>query len=116
MKVKDVLEPLVNGTAVELVDFGDILKRGTAFSLWTDLPDRYKEAEIDMITVHNDIVKLYIKKPVVTNFDKLKEIFPSIKWSGSDRSGRFITIKGLDGETTFKASWLRAKYEGSEDE
>lgn len=72
------LEPLVNCTAVEFVNFGDIVKRGTAFSLWSELPDRYKEADVDMITVHDDIVKMFIKLSVITNFDKLKELYPNI--------------------------------------
>lgn len=115
MLVKDVLEPLVNGTAVELVDFGDIVKRGTAFSLFTELPERYKEADVDMITVYDDVVKLFIRHPVTTNFDKLKELFPDIKREDNDYSDISI-IKGLDISTRFRSDWLDTEYTGKDNE
>lgn len=116
MTVKELLTPLYNGTPVQIHDGFNEISNGTAFGLFTTLRESVLATEVESFRVRADsTLVIEITCPKMTNYDKLKEVFPDIERRSAYDSGCEVVV-GLDISTKFRSDWLNAEYEGSEDE
>lgn len=118
MTVKELLSPLNSGVTVSIFDReGNKLHSGGCYGLWANLPHSLSSAEV--VSFHptfDKTIEIEIETPVVTNFDKLKELFPHIYRQPLGYNTGCELIVGLDGSTKYRKEWLDAEYTGKDNE
>lgn len=116
MTVKEILDPMINGADVQIIRDYSVLNKGSAFTLFNTLPAKILNAKVKLILTDSEgTIKSEIDTPIVTNYEKLKEVFHNIS-RYSKGSGNLDEIIGLDMCTLFRRDWLDAEYEGNDNE